>query len=125
MNSSDGRTVYSWRFRSTARTQFPSAFRRFTMCPPMNPPAPFTRILFIHSPPLPLTEITVHLALTDEQTDHVPISTWSVNTPLDPNCRIASCVQLRASAPPQGSFCISKNSRGATLGGSALLPPVD
>src|SRR5208283_2489776 len=46
VNSSAGGAANSCRLRSTTRTQHPSAFSRFTRCPPMKPPAPFTRTLF-------------------------------------------------------------------------------
>src|SRR5689334_14286436 len=46
MNSSAGGLAYSCSFRSTARTQKPSAFSRFTRWPPMKPPAPQTRTFF-------------------------------------------------------------------------------
>src|ERR1035438_1463375 len=47
MNSSAGGSKNACRFRSTARTQNPSALSRLTRWPPIKPPAPFTSTLFM------------------------------------------------------------------------------
>src|ERR1051326_423430 len=47
MNSSAAERANSCRFKSTAWTQYPSAFNRFTRWPPMKPPAPLTKMRFI------------------------------------------------------------------------------
>src|SRR5208337_1603534 len=48
--SSASLAAYSWRWRSTPRTQNPSDFRRLTRCPPMKPPAPHTKAVRIVLP---------------------------------------------------------------------------
>src|SRR5690625_7753380 len=57
-NSSAFILPISFSFRSTARTQYPSSFNRFTKWPPINPPAPHTSAFFC----LLIDPLTFHLS---------------------------------------------------------------